>query len=64
MLTTTVRLPDQTEPMEDARAIFDLIGKRVDVVVDSGERSRGVSTVIDLTGVEPEVIREGIGAIP
>ena len=35
----------------------------VDLVIDGGYGDNMASTVIDLSGVEPEVVREGKGAI-
>jgi L-threonylcarbamoyladenylate synthase len=40
-------------------AVFDL-GDRVDLVLDGGPAPRGrESTVVDLTGPQPRVVREG-----
>lgn len=35
----------------------------VDFIVESGERPHDGSTIFDLTGVEPALIREGIGPV-
>jgi tRNA threonylcarbamoyl adenosine modification protein (Sua5/YciO/YrdC/YwlC family) len=43
--------------------IFDTFENKVDILIDGGEVNEGESTVIDCTGSQMEVIREGIGSI-
>jgi len=45
----------------DAVLIEEQLGRRVDLVIDAGPIYPEVSTVIDLTGHEPEVLREAKG---
>lgn len=47
---------------EKAR-LFDSLDKLVDIILDDGypNLQTEVSTIIDLTGKEPEIIREGLG---
>jgi len=47
----------------DPELIFEKWQNRVDVVIDGGYGDNTASTIIDLTGNEPEVIREGKGSI-
>lgn len=47
----------------DPELIDDRIGKQVELVIDGGVGGIQGSTVIDLTGAEPEVLREGKGPI-
>lgn len=47
----------------DPEVIEERIGKLVDMVVDGGICGMEGSTVIDLTGPEPQVIREGKGTL-
>lgn len=47
----------------DPELIFEKWQNRVDVVIDGGYGDNMASTIIDLTGNEPEVIREGKGSI-
>lgn len=45
----------------DPELILEKYGKQVDLVIDGGMGDNDASTVIDLTGGEPEVLREGKG---
>lgn len=46
----------------DPELIFEKWQNKVDVVIDGGYGDNTASTIIDLTGSEPEVIREGKGS--
>lgn len=64
LLSATLRNDDEiTEYYTDASVIFDDFNKLVDVVIDGGAGENIPSTVIDLTGDEPVVLREGLGTI-
>lgn len=57
---------DDDEVLEyttDPELIFEKWQNKVDVVIDGGYGDNTASTIIDLTGNEPEVIREGKGSI-
>ena len=57
---------DEDEVIEyttDPELIFEKWQNRVDAVIDGGFGANVASTIIDLTGSEPEVIREGLGSI-
>lgn len=61
LLATTLIAPGETEPMNDPQAIRDRFQKLVQAVVDAGACPMQPSTVIDLTGDTPELIRLGRG---
>lgn len=61
MLTSTLILPGETDPMVDGWAVKEELDHVVDAVLDTGETGREPTTVIDLTGDEPEVVRRGAG---
>lgn len=63
LLTTTLRLGGEDEPLADGHTIFERLAKLVDVVLDDGSQRQEVSTVIDLTGSSPEIIRQGAGDV-
>jgi len=57
---------DEDEILEyttDPELIFDKWKNRIDIVIDGGYGGNVASTVIDLSGYEPEVIREGKGSL-
>jgi tRNA threonylcarbamoyl adenosine modification protein (Sua5/YciO/YrdC/YwlC family) len=66
IISTSAYLPDDTGDLptlgyEKAR-LFDAMDKLVDIILDDGSDVRtDVSTIVDLTGDEPEIIREGLG---
>jgi tRNA threonylcarbamoyl adenosine modification protein (Sua5/YciO/YrdC/YwlC family) len=61
MMTTTMRLPDDLLPLADPEEIRDRLERQVDLIIDSGSCGITATTVVDLTGDRPEVVREGLG---
>lgn len=61
LLSTTLTMPGDTEPLTDPQDILERIGKRIDVIIDSGMGSRLATTVIDLSEDSPRVMRIGLG---
>ncbi len=61
MMTTTMQLPEDEFPLNDPEDIRDRIGNAVDVIIDAGTCGLEPTTVVDLTGELPEVIRPGLG---
>ena len=61
LLGTTLTLPGDEESLTDADTIRERLEKLVDLIIDGGVCANGPSTVIDLTGAEPEVVRLGQG---
>ena len=63
LLATTLIAPGETEPINDAEEICDQYCGRIAAVIDSGACPREPTTVVDLTGSEPLVIRQGRGSL-
>ena len=63
VLTSSLILSGQTEPITDAHEAAAQIGKRVDLVIDAGAQGLEPTTVIDLTGETPEIVRVGCGPV-
>jgi tRNA threonylcarbamoyl adenosine modification protein (Sua5/YciO/YrdC/YwlC family) len=64
IVSTSIRDEDELlEYTTDPELIFEKWEKLVDVVIDGGYGDNVASTVIDLSGHEPEVLREGKGDI-
>jgi len=61
MITTTMRLPGDLVPLGDPEEIRERLEHLVDLVIDSGGCGSEPTTVLDLTGDQPEVIRQGAG---
>lgn len=64
VVSMSARMPDQEIP-ETRDELFDLFDPHVDIIVDDNSEYRflasEVSTMIDLTGDEPVIAREGLG---
>ncbi|MCK5145714.1 threonylcarbamoyl-AMP synthase [bacterium] len=63
MLTTTLILPGETEPMQDPEEIGQSLKKGVDLVIDGGQGGLIPTTLIDLTEDSPIILREGLGPL-
>lgn len=63
LLSTTLILPEEEGPLNDAEHIRDLMEKQVELVIDGGAVGVDFTTVIDLTGDLPVVLRRGKGDV-
>jgi tRNA threonylcarbamoyl adenosine modification protein (Sua5/YciO/YrdC/YwlC family) len=63
LLGTTLIAPGDTEPLNDADEIVERLPKLLQAVVDAGACPMQPTTVVDLTGDEPLVVREGRGEL-
>ncbi len=61
VVSSTLILPGQTEPMTQAWAIKEELDHVVDAVLDSGDCGLEPTTVVDLSGELPQVLRVGAG---
>jgi tRNA threonylcarbamoyl adenosine modification protein (Sua5/YciO/YrdC/YwlC family) len=61
LLSSTLLLPDQEEPMTQGWEIKELLDHQVDAVVDSGDCGTEPTTVIDFSEDTPEIVRVGAG---
>ncbi|MCT1909960.1 L-threonylcarbamoyladenylate synthase [Brachybacterium paraconglomeratum] len=63
ILSSTLLLPGQEDPPSEGWVVQDLLGEQVDVIIDSGAVGIEPTTVVDLTGSEPVIAREGAGDV-
>ena len=61
LLATTLILPGETEPLNDPEEILGRLDKQIAGVIDSGACPLEPTTVVDLSGDAPEVLRRGRG---
>jgi tRNA threonylcarbamoyl adenosine modification protein (Sua5/YciO/YrdC/YwlC family) len=61
LLATTLIPPGETEPLNDADEIRQRLQKQLQAVVDAGACPMEPTTVIDLTGDTPALVRQGRG---
>jgi len=62
LLSSTLILPGESSPLDDVDEIRAKLGKRVDLIVESGSCGTVPTTVVDLTTDVPVVTRQGKGA--
>lgn len=63
IINTSLPLSDDVSPPTEAYEIDELIGNRVDLIIDGGPVYPDPSSVIDLTGDTPEILRAGKGDV-
>ena len=70
LLTTSLRVPvseDEVEEelsyMTDPFLIEETFQNQADILIDGGYGEDQPSTVVDLTGDEPEIVRQGVGEL-
>jgi len=63
VLCATLVLPGDEDPLHEADEIIERPAKRIDLVLDAGGQGYQPTTVIDLTGEQPEVVRVGCGSV-
>lgn len=61
LLSATLILPGEDDPMTDPDAIREKLERQVELVIDGGACGFEPTTVIDLTSDEPELLRRGRG---
>jgi len=61
MIGTTLLLPGDEHPLSDPDQIRERLTSQVDVIIDGGACSLVPTTVVDLTGKEPVLVRQGRG---
>jgi tRNA threonylcarbamoyl adenosine modification protein (Sua5/YciO/YrdC/YwlC family) len=61
LLSTTLVVADETEPMTHGWDIKERLDHLVDAVVDAGDCGTEPTTVVDLSSDEPEILRRGAG---
>ena len=63
IITTSCNLSGE-EPLTTSWEIQEALGYLLDLVVDCGDPAGLASTVVDLTGDEPVLLRQGAGPWP
>ncbi|BFM11379.1 L-threonylcarbamoyladenylate synthase [Simiduia litorea] len=61
LMSVTLHMPGDEYPMTDPYDIRDGLQHQLDLVIDGGYCGLEVTTVIDLTGDVPALVRQGIG---
>lgn len=61
LLSSTLILPGESEPMSDGWTVKDTLDHQVDIVIDSGECGTEPTTVVDFSDGVADVVRVGAG---
>jgi tRNA threonylcarbamoyl adenosine modification protein (Sua5/YciO/YrdC/YwlC family) len=63
LLAATLIIPGDVEPLNDAQDIRERLEHQLAAVIDAGACHREPTTVVDLSGEEPLIVREGRGPL-
>jgi tRNA threonylcarbamoyl adenosine modification protein (Sua5/YciO/YrdC/YwlC family) len=63
LLSSTLILPGETEPLADAQPIRNALEHRLDLILDGGHCGLAPTTVIDLSSDAPHLVRAGKGDV-
>ena len=63
MLTSTLLRRGDEHPLNDAEEIRDRLERRIDLVIEAGACGLEMTTVVDLTGSAPQLVRAGMGSL-
>ncbi|MGC3955642.1 MAG: L-threonylcarbamoyladenylate synthase [Propionicimonas sp.] len=61
LMSSSLILPDQDVPMVEGWQVLEELGSSLDAVVDSGDAGINLTTIVDLSDDEAEVLRVGAG---
>jgi tRNA threonylcarbamoyl adenosine modification protein (Sua5/YciO/YrdC/YwlC family) len=61
LLSMTLTLPGDEQPLSDLDEIRARLDRQIELIIDGGAGSLEPTTVIDLSGPEPALIRQGLG---
>lgn len=61
IMSSTLIMPGATEPLSDPLEIREFLEHEVDLVIDGGPCGLEPTTVVDLVGAAPEIVRQGMG---
>lgn len=63
IMSSTLLLPEETLPLNDAFIIEERIGKQIDLIIDGGACDINPTTVLELNGGQINIVRQGKGEI-
>lgn len=63
VMTVTAQVPGDELPLSEALDVRDAFGKQIDLIVDAGATGVQPTTVVDLSGEVPQILRQGKGTL-
>ena len=61
ILSSTLMLPGEEQPLNDAADIEARLSGRIDAIIDAGPCAAAPTTVVDLAVTPPVIVRRGVG---
>ena len=61
LIAATLILPDESDPLNDPETIRDRLEHQVGAVIDAGACALAPTTVVDMSGDDPVLLRQGRG---
>jgi tRNA threonylcarbamoyl adenosine modification protein (Sua5/YciO/YrdC/YwlC family) len=61
LIGTTLQLPDDEHMLSDPEEVRERLGKQIELIIDGGAGTLEPTTVVDLTGPDAVLVREGRG---
>jgi tRNA threonylcarbamoyl adenosine modification protein (Sua5/YciO/YrdC/YwlC family) len=61
LMSSTLLLPGEDEPLSNGLDVQERLGHQLDAIIDAGDCGVEPTTVVDLSGEAPEVLRRGSG---
>ena len=59
ILTSSLILPNRDDILDDPYEIKDLLGNQIDALINAGVKTTKLTTIVDMTGSQPEILRQG-----
>ena len=59
ILTSSLILPNHDQILDDPFDIEELLGNQIDALINAGTQTTKLTTIVDMTSTQPEVIRQG-----
>lgn len=63
LMTTSLILPGDDYPLSEPADIRSRLDHTLDFIIAAGARSLEQTTVLDLSGIEPKLVRQGLGDV-
>lgn len=63
LMSVTLLMPGDEYPLSDPYDIRDTMRSQVDLIIDGGYCGLETSSIIDMTGEAPEILRRGVGDV-
>jgi len=63
LMSITLHMPGDEYPLTDPYDIRDMLQSRVDLIIDGGYCGLEISSIIDMSGDSPEILRRGMGDV-